>query len=342
MHQSTPSTTKQPENLHLDIFSEIIAWLPKEDLPVWALVNKALLPCVRRALYYFLKVDIVGICRLMKNSSQFLSITKHLRITYQGRTRTPDLVIGFFSTLVEHGQLCSFALIDQEKYSQDSVDDLIYSTFSGLFTSLHSLKRIEVLNVSRPRDSIVPSYLSFFHQVLSHPELCCVEFQTCSDANYFLYNGLIFSPRTSLVVDIQAGSQGIVGWKELLTYLDLTQLRHLSLRWIFRPAHPIQRFLREQFQETVHLPHLTHLYFEVRDVPFEGLLSQFRDIQHLTIVFACAKSDPYANTLFALSKLNRDALRSIRVYIPMPWSHISERFWKPFLWLSNGLRIFVL
>ncbi|KAH8826270.1 hypothetical protein DL96DRAFT_1607596 [Flagelloscypha sp. PMI_526] len=329
------SSTNPPREFPLDLFIEIIPWLSKDDLPTWALVNREVLTYVRRALYGSLEISNAGICKLMTMSSQFLALTKHLRITYGGYTKTPKVVVGFLDRLVGLGNLCSFALFIQKGYARDPIqDDIVYPVFRNLLISLPSLARIEIMNMSSPSGSATPSFTSFLRRVMSHPALCSLTFLSCRDANILLHGIPKSTPLVSLGINLYPGHGMNIGWAELSTHLDLTQLRRLSLRWVNRPSSNMQRVFQEDIQSGFHLPNLTHLYFEVDNNLVQSHLNRFfhtlRSVQCLALGFTSIDGLPYQHLTSALSELHADALESISIYVPVPWAFQTKAAWPPF------------
>ncbi|KAH8813774.1 hypothetical protein DL96DRAFT_1625359, partial [Flagelloscypha sp. PMI_526] len=151
----------------------------------------------------------------------------------------------------------------------------------------------------------------------------------CHDAIRLLRRAPKSSPLISLGVHLHVGIEANTGWEELSSCLDLTQLRHLSLRWTVKSSYYLQKVLREKLRGIFDLPNLTHLYIEVDDAPF-AILSQFAGIQHLVIAFASTKGEPFLHLASSLSELEPDSLQSFRVYIPQPWAVLSDRTWTPF------------
>ncbi|KAH8826254.1 hypothetical protein DL96DRAFT_1607571 [Flagelloscypha sp. PMI_526] len=321
------SSSKPSMDLPLDFFIEIFDWLPKQDLLVWALTSSKFLIHVQRAMFRSLQVSDSSICKLMEDSSQNLMFTTHLRIKYYGYSRNSEVVNSFLRILVGHGQLRSFELVTPAAYSETNEHSLVFPILAEELLALTSLKRIGlIMNAHRGRATT-----SLLRQVMTHPALCFFSASSCDDVNDILRD----TPRSSPLISfgIHLNRLGVTRddrdaeWKELVTHLDLSQLRRLSLRWVLPPSDDQQEKVEENIQNTLYLPNLTDLYFEVGNVPFKPLLFHFANIHSLTVSFLGRDIFPYNHLATALLELNPDALRSICVYVPMPWAFLIKRPW---------------
>ncbi|KAH8826256.1 hypothetical protein DL96DRAFT_1607573 [Flagelloscypha sp. PMI_526] len=290
------SPTDHPRDIRLDLLGEIISWLSQNDLLVWALVSRAVLDYVQPVLYRSLQVSGRDVYKLMNTSSHHLTLTKHLRFTYQGFTGPPEAVKRFLKAIVGYGQLHHFELLIEWNYAPRPIHDPIYPVLREFITSLPSLRKIEVMNVSAPRSGLQDlSYITFLHRVLSHPALFSMRFESCRAANSLIRGAPKSSPLASF--GLRIGNELNTWWKKLPASLDLTQLRHL--------------------------------YLEVEDAPPQ-IPPEFGAIEHLTLVFTEATDFPSMNLESSLSGLHSEMLESFSVYFPRPWADLTQHSWLPF------------
>ncbi|KAH8809664.1 hypothetical protein DL96DRAFT_1628760 [Flagelloscypha sp. PMI_526] len=329
MYAALLTPTRATRDIPLDILGDIIPFLPKSDLLVWAQVNSSVLSYVRHALYGSLQVDDWDVCNLMKQSSQHLALTKHLHIKHRSNAANPEEIRRFLRILSRFNQLCTFILAIEWNYLKDfEEDDSVYPTFSDLLLSLSSLKRLEIMDISKPWAREVPPYSLFLHQALVHPALYSLTFESCQ-VGLHLFNGAPkSSPLASLRVSLSFLS--LLEWKALSCSLDLTQMRHFAVHWTCSNRRDAEHVLSDKLRGVFNFPSLTNFFFEGDVEDSSTVFSHFASIQHLTIVLPLQQRTSYTNLATIISEINSDTLQTIRVHIPEPWASVAYRYWDQF------------